>query len=450
MKKIVCKFGGTSLADAGQIRKVMAIVDADADRRWVVVSAPGKRGPDDKKITDLLYLAHDLASKGLDPAPAFDPVRERYLRIAVDLGIATGIQAWLKDVEAGIRGGRSRDWVASRGEYLQARIMAEALGAKFVEAADGMRFRPDGRLDYESYECLGKHLRGRGRFVVPGFYGVDPSGEIRTFSRGGSDISGSIVARAVGADLYENWTDVSGFLMADPKIVPEAQRIEKITYRELRELSYMGAQVLHDEAIFPVREQRIPIQIRNTNDPANPGTLIVSAREPSPHPVVGIAGRKRITNISIEKALMNKERGFGRRVLSVLEAHGVSYEHTPTGIDTMSIVVRDEEIEGRIEAVVDEIRKAVEPDSIEVDRGFALIATVGEGMAFRVGVAARLFAALAHASVNIRMIDQGSSELNIIVGVEEKDYETAVRAIYKAFVEDLIGKRRAKRKKKGA
>ncbi|MBN1422809.1 MAG: aspartate kinase [Planctomycetes bacterium] len=448
MGKIACKFGGTSLADAAQIRKVLAIVDADRDRRWVIVSAPGKRTSDDKKITDLLLLAHDLAAKGLEPSPAFDPIRERYSRIAEDLGTSKGIQSWLKDVEIGIRGGRSRDWVASRGEYLQARIMADALGAKFVAAETGILFREDRRLHPDSYERLGKALRGRGRFVIPGFYGVDPDGEIRTFPRGGSDISGAIVARAVGADLYENWTDVSGFLMVDPRIVPEAHRIEEITYRELRELSYMGAQVLHDEAIFPVREGRIPIRIRNTNDPASPGTLIVPERKPTIHPVVGIAGRKRLTNISMEKALMNKERGFGRRVLGVFEGHGVNYEHSPTGIDTMSVVVRDEEIDHKIDAIVEEIRKTVEPDSVEVDRGLALIATVGEGMACRVGVAARLFTALAKAGINIRMIDQGSSELNIIVGVEEVNYETAVRAIYEAFAEDLIGKKRRKKRKK--
>lgn len=446
MAKIACKFGGSSLADGGQIRKVIDIITSDPGRRWIVLSAPGKRTSGDTKITDMLYLAHGLAEKGVDPRPAFEPVRERFLEIAGELGAGRGIRRWLESVAAGIRAGRSRDWVASRGEYIQARLLAEILDAKFVDAADGIRFREEGRLDPSSYERMARHLKGKGRFVVPGFYGLDPKGVVRTFPRGGSDITGAIVARSVRADLYENWTDVPGFLVADPRIVPEARPIEEITYRELRELAYMGAEVLHDEAIFPVRERKIPIRIRNTNDPGAPGTLIVAERESSDLPVAGIAGRTRCTSIFIEKALMNKELGFGRRVLGVLESHGVSYEHTPTGIDTMSVILRDEEIEGKIEAVVEEIRRSVEPDAIEVERGLGVIATVGQGMAYRVGVAARLFAALAVAGINIRMIDQGSSELNIIVGIEEKDYEPAVRAIYRAFFEDL-GRKRPKRKR---
>ncbi len=437
---IVAKFGGSSVADAGQIRKVAGIVRADPRRRFVVVSAPGKRGAQDKKITDLLYLCHSLGEQGLDTAAPFAVIKERYLGIAEELGVA-GAWEWLRDVQGRVAAGASRDWVASRGEYLSARVIAAFLDAEFVDAAEGIFFGSDGRFAAtESYARLGERLAQvpDGRIaVIPGFYGQDAGGRIRTFSRGGSDVTGAIVARAVGAAAYENWTDVSGMLMADPRLVQDPRPIAEITYREQRELSYMGASVLHDEAVFPVREAGIPIHIRNTDRPEDGGTRIVPERDAAGTPIIGIAGRTGFATIFTEKALMNQERGYGRRVLEVLEAHGISYEHSPTSIDTLSVIVTDEELSTQEAAVVAEIRRAVEPDRIEVAHDIAMIAIVGQGMVHRVGVAARAFAALAGAGINIRLINQGSSELNIIVGVAAPDYPAAVRALYQAFTEGV-------------
>jgi len=434
MGDIVCKFGGTSVADSSQIRKIGSIIRSDPRRRFIVPSAPGKRYGDDTKITDLLYICHDLAKDGLDISVPYGVIRDRYMEITKDLGIELAVSEILDEVEDQIRGGASRDFVASRGEYICGRLISSYLGAKFIDPVGKILFARDGRLDPETYGRLAETLKGNGIFVIPGFYGSDPKGDIRTFPRGGSDITGAIVARAVSAEIYENWTDVSGFLMADPNIVPDAKVIKEITYRELRELSYMGARVLHDEAIFPVKETDIPINIRNTNRPGDPGTMIVRERDYSKSIIVGIAGRKNFTMINIEKALMNKEVGFGRKVLEIIESHGISYEHTPTSIDSMSIIIRDEELNDKGEIVVEDIHKFLEPDKVELVSGLALIATVGLGMAYRVGIAARLFRALADANINVRIIDQGASEMNIIVGVEEKDYENAVRAIYRAFV----------------
>ncbi|MDH7569641.1 MAG: aspartate kinase [Armatimonadota bacterium] len=434
MQSIVAKFGGTSLADAGQMRRVEAIVRADARRRYIVPSAPGKRFPEDRKITDLLYTCHQLAEQGLSFSEPWSIIRERYLELARQLGLGMAIEPELDRIEEAIRGGANRDYVASRGEYLSGLIVAELLGARFVDPADGILLTADGRLDPASYPRLGALLRGEGLFVIPGFYGTGPDGKIRTFSRGGSDITGAVVARAVQASLYENWTDVSGLLMTDPRIVPDAQTIREVTYRELRELSYMGASVFHEEAVFPVRQANIPINIRNTNAPDEPGTLITPTRDASGTPIVGVAGRPKFTMFFLEKELMNKERGFGRRMLEIIESHGMSFEHAPTGIDSMGVVLRDEELGDRTEELLEDIRNTLRPDRIDVITGLALIATVGEGMAYRVGTAARLFTALANAGVNVRMIDQGSSEINIIVGVEEKDFATAVEAIYRAFV----------------
>lgn len=445
MSAITCKFGGTSLADAACVREVRAIIDADPARRYIVPSAPGKRHPDDRKVTDLLYAWHNIACQGLDAAEPRAIIRERFSALARELGVAFDIGALLDGIDAALaaqidaaRGHDTPpapDFMASRGEYLNGRLMAEVLGAAFVDPAECIRFDGAGRLDPESYALLGARLAGPGRFVVPGFYGAAPDGSVKTFSRGGSDVTGAIVARATGSALYENWTDVSGFLMADPRIVPDPKPIAEVTYQELRELSYMGATVLHDEAIFPVREPGIPINIRNTRRPADPGTMIVRDRV-SRAPVCGIAGRKGFTMINIEKAFMNKERGFGLRVLSVLEEFGVSWEHMPTGIDTISLIVKDEELGGRGPAVVDAIRRRCDPDDIALAPGLAIIATVGKGMSHHIGTAARLFSAIAAAGVNLRVIDQGSSEINIIIGVEAGDLERAVRAIYDAFKGD--------------
>ncbi len=435
---IVAKFGGSSVADSGQIRKVAAIVHADPRRRFVVVSAPGKRTKADKKITDLLYLCHSLGKQGLDPAAPFAVIKERYLGIANELGVE-GAWEWLRDIEQQITSGADKDWVASRGEYLSARIIAAFLGAEFVDAADGIRFGADHRFHPgESYARLHARLAEAppGKIaVIPGFYGQDAQGRIKCFSRGGSDVSGAIVARAVQAAVYENWTDVSGMLMADPRIVPDARPIEEITYREQRELSYMGATILHDEAVFPVREGGIPIHIKNTNAPDDLGTRIVTERDSRNTSIVGIAGKTGFATIFTEKALMNQERGYGRKVLEILESRRISYEHSPTSIDTLSVIVTDEELNDKEAEVVGEIRRIVQPDRIEVQRDMALVAVVGQGMVHRVGIAARVFTALAGAGVNIRMINQGSSELNIIVGVAASHYEKSIRAIYDAFVD---------------
>jgi aspartate kinase len=439
----VAKFGGTSLADAAQFRKVQAIVQADPQRRYIVPSAPGKRRAGDKKITDLLYLCHAHVEQELPFDEVFELIAGRYQEIVKDLGLKLDLRPHLDQIKKQIaRGGTAPhgttpDYAASRGEYLSGLILADLLGYDFVDAAEVVLFDEQGRFDAAgTQEKVSKRLAKHARAVIPGFYGASAKGQVRTFSRGGSDISGAIVARGVGAAVYENWTDVCGLLMADPRVVPNPRNIDVITYRELRELAYMGATVLHDEAIFPVRLAGIPVNIRNTNEPEHPGTRIVRDAEPVQHKagISGIAGRKDFTVIALEKAMMNTEIGFGRRLLSCLEDHGVSYEHTPSGIDTMSVVVADAQIKSSLDAVLADIRARCQPDALEVHPHMALIATVGRGMARTPGVAAKLFGALAAAGINIRMIDQGSSEINIIVGVATKDFEPAVRAIYQAFV----------------
>jgi len=431
----VAKFGGTSVATAGQLLKVKSIIDAGAARRVIVPSAPGKATPQDTKITDLLYLAQQLAAKSQGFDALWDKISGRFLEISRELALDLDLVPALMEVKARLAAGAGAQYAASRGEALHGRVVAALLRAEYVDAAEVVLFDRSGRLDPRSYELIRARCSGPGRYVIPGFYGADASGEIRTFSRGGSDVTGSVVARALGAAIYENWTDVSGVLMTDPRVVAEAKPIVEITYRELRELSYMGASVLHEEAVFPVQGLNIPINIRNTNRPEDPGTMIVSERDPGHQVVVGIAGTKGFTVFNVEKAMMNAEIGFGRRLLDVFERLGVSYEHTPTGIDTMSVVVSDKQFTGTTtsEQIIEDITAAVKPDSIKVVPGMALVATVGQGMKHAIGTAARLFTALAKARVNVRMIDQGSSEQNIIVGVEEQDLATAIRAIYNEF-----------------
>lgn len=432
MQKITCKFGGSSLAGAANIRAMQGIVDADPNRRFIVPSAPGKRHDGDRKVTDLLYAWHSIASQGLDASEPRSIIQERFEELAQALGVQFDVRPHLKEIEAQLAENQAADYMASRGEYLNGLLIAELLGAEFVDPAECIRFTAGGELDPATYEILGERLSGSGRFVIPGFYGAMPDGRIKTFSRGGSDVTGSIVARATGSALYENWTDVPGFLMADPRIVENPRGIEEVTYLELRELSYMGATVLHDEAIFPVREPGIPIQIRSTLAPELPGTRIVSHRE-SKHPLCGIAGRGGFSMLNIEKTLMNRERGFGRKVLSAVEELGIGWEHMPTGIDTISLIFRDEELGTQGDKLIDSVQQRCRPDSIHLVSGLAMIATVGQGMNHHIGVAARLFTALSEARVNIRLIDQGSSEMNIIVGVEEEALARAVNAIYRAF-----------------
>lgn len=434
----VAKFGGTSLADAAQIQKVASIIQSDPQRRYVVPSAPGKRTKDDQKITDLLYLCFASAQQRVSFDETFRLIRGRYEQIIADLGIDLDLSEEFETIHQTIREGGSADYTASRGEYLNGRIIAALLGYDFVDPAECIHFHANGRFDgEETQRAISARLRRHERGVIPGFYGSLPDGQVKTFSRGGSDITGAIVARGVHASVYENWTDVSGLLMADPRIIDDPKPIDVVTYAELRELSYMGATVLHDEAIFPVRQAGIPVNIRNTNDPQHPGTRIVRDAEPvtTVGSITGIAGRKDFTIIAIEKSLMNAEVGFGRRVLSALETHGVSFEHIPSGIDTMSLVISDTQLDGKLDEVIESICREVKPDRCEAEPNMALIATVGRGMARTPGMAARLFKAIADAKINIRMIDQGSSELNIIIGVDAADFEKAVRAIYDTFVE---------------
>lgn len=441
MEKIVCKFGGTSLADAAQIRKVRAIVESDPRRRFVVVSAPGKRDKEDAKITDLLLTCWHLAAQKLAYGEPLQLIRARYDEIARDLNIAPltypldDIEVELEKLSRGDLNLASRDWMAARGEFCHALLIAEFLGATFVPAGECIRFDEEGQLDPISYLNLSARLGDADAlYVVPGFYGRDQAGRIKTFPRGGSDITGAVVSRAVGALVYENWTDVSGLLMADPRVVENPKSIGEVTYRELRELAYMGASVLHEETIFPASEAGIPIQIRNTNAPDALGTRIVASRDAGEGGVVGIAGRTGFSTIYIEKAMMNQSRGFGRRVLEILETSGISFEHMPSAIDSMSVIIDDENFEGKESAVLREMSRTLEPDRIELLPKMALIATVGEGMAYRVGISGQLFDALREAHVNVRMISQGASEINIIVGVSEEDYQRAVSAIYHAFV----------------
>lgn len=431
----VSKFGGTSLADSVQVRKALDILRADESRRFVVPSAPGKRHDGDDKITDLLISCHRMAMAGEDPTGLLAHIRGRFDNIIRELGLDIDLGGEFDRIARDLAKGASRDYVASRGEYLTGRLLACALGWEFIDPAGVILFDDRGRFDPEvTHERLSERLRRAGRAVIPGFYGSCPDGSIKTFSRGGSDITGAIVARAAGADVYENWTDVPGFMMADPRIVPDARVIDVVSYRELRELSYMGAQVLHEESVFPVRQAGIPIQIRDTNHPDAQGTLIVNeAPHCSERIITGVAGRRGFSVVHIEKELMNSELGFGRRVLSVMERHGISFEHMPTGIDTLSVIVSDDALNGHLDEVLADIRECVDPDRVEVTRNLALVATVGQGMVRHPGTAARLFSGLASAGVNVRMIDQGSSEMNIIVGVDESDFEKAVRAIYAAF-----------------
>jgi len=435
MERITCKFGGTSLATAEQFQKIKSIVLANPKRKIVVVSAPGKKNSKDIKITDLLYGCYEMAQKGLAIDGIWIKIEERFLEIEKDLGLDCGMAGALSKVKAAIQGGEGKDYVASRGEYLNAVLVARFLGAIFIDAAESIFFDSRGRIDPRTYQILGQKMHDPSRlYVLPGFYGLDVKGHVKTFSRGGSDISGAIAARAAMSVAYENWTDVSGLLMADPSIVENAKPMDYVSYREIRELSYMGAKVFHNEAIEPVRERGIPIHIKNTNRPNDPGTQIVPEIPEDDSLIAGIAGIKDVVLFNIEKYMMNKEKGFGRRVLGIFEALGVNFEHAPTGIDSMSVLVQKEEIGEKIEEIESSIREALAPDNITVSEDLSLIATVGEGMSQRVGIAATLFTALSKAGVNVRVIDQGSSEVNIIVGVARSDYENAIRALYNAFV----------------
>ena len=435
MKKVV-KFGGSSLASAEQFKKVGDIIHADEARRYVVPSAPGKRFNEDTKVTDMLYDCYGEAEKGKDFKESLYAIKERYNEIIKGLSLELSLDEEFAIIESSFKDRAGKDYAASRGEYLNGIIMANYLGYEFIDAAEVIFFNSDGTFnaDYTN-EILGRRLENVERAVIPGFYGSYEDGRVKTFSRGGSDITGSIVAKAVGADIYENWTDVSGVLVADPRIIHNPETITTVTYKELRELAYMGFNVLHEDAIFPVRKAGIPINIKNTNKPEDEGTMIVEStcRQPK-YTITGIAGKKGFVSLSIEKEMMNSEIGFVKKVLKAFETQGISIEHVPSGIDTMTVFVHREEFEAHEQQVLADIHRMTNPDHIEVETELALIAVVGRGMKSTRGTAGRIFSALAHANVNVKMIDQGSSELNIIIGVKDNDFEKAIKAIYDIFV----------------
>ncbi len=440
MANKVVKFGGSSLADANQFRKVADIIKSDDKRRYVVPSAPGKRFSDDIKVTDMLYKCCELAVSNEDFTDDFQIIKDRYNGIISDLGVDISLDADFDIIVNELKARPAKDYAASRGEYLNGKVLAAYLGFNFVDAADVIVFDTKGQLLLDdTVKAVRAKLKELDNAVIPGFYGKTTEGIIKTFSRGGSDVTGSIIANAVNAEIYENWTDVSGFLVADPRIVENPEAIETITYRELRELAYMGASVLHEDAIFPVRSAGIPINIRNTNRPQDAGTMIVSndydfSRESLGHTITGIAGKKGFSTINIEKAMMNNELGFGMKVLNVLYQNGISFEHMPSGIDTMSITVDSAKLEPVREKVLAEIRREVNPDHIEIEDGIAILAVVGRRMKNTRGTVARVFAAMAHARINVKLIDQGSSELNVIIGVSENDLPEAIRRIYDMFI----------------
>ena len=434
----VCKFGGTSMADGNVILSASKIINADKERRYVVVSAPGKRFSGDIKVTDLLYQWSDAFEQKDEKlfGETFEKISARFLNIEREIGKSLGVENALAQMKEEVLNGAGRDYCASRGEFLAGKIMAEVLGVPFVDATEFIRFNEEGVLSEETFELGAKVLSKYQRAVIPGFYGLGADGKVKTFSRGGGDISGSIVARSVMASLYENWTDVSGFYACDPRIVNSPEWISELSYQELRELSYMGANVLHSESIFPVRSAGIPIRICNTFRPEDAGTYIVktSKRDVSENVVTGVAGRKDFTVISLEKSMMNSEVGFVKKVLAVIDKHGISFEHLPSGVDTMSLVIDNVYLkDGMLETIMNEMKDAVHPDKIYAHENIALVATVGHGMAKNVGTSARLFKAISEAGINVIMIDQGSSEMNIIVGVENDDCATCISAIYNEF-----------------
>lgn len=438
MKKVL-KFGGSSLASAEQFKKVGAIIRADGTRRYVVPSAPGKRFSEDTKVTDLLYACYRAADQTKFQAVLAE-IKSRYQEIIDGLGLTLSLEEDFGVIEENFKNQIGEEYAASRGEYLNGKVMAAYLEYEFVDPAEMIRFDGNGQFDAEITELLvQKRLKNVDTAVVPGFYGAKENGEIKTFSRGGSDVTGSIIAGALDVDLYENWTDVSGVMVTDPRIIKDPKVIDTITYRELRELSYMGATVLHEDAIFPVRKAGIPINIKNTNAPDDPGTMIVedTCKKP-PYTITGIAGKRGFCSLFIEKSMMNSEIGFGRKVLQILEEQGISFEHVPSGIDTMTVFIHQDEFTEKEQQVISGVHKAVKPDYMELESDLALIAVVGRGMKSNRGTAARIFAALAHANVNVKMIDQGSSELNVIVGVCDEDFEPAIRAIYDIFVETQL------------
>ncbi|MCD1146877.1 aspartate kinase [Peptoniphilus sp. KCTC 25270] len=433
---IVAKFGGSSLANGQQFEKVKNIVTSCDDRKYIIPSAPGKVSKEDQKVTDLLYLLYNMASHNLNYKEILDMIRVRYDQIIESLHLDLNLDEEFQAIEASIQKGATKDYLSSRGEYLNGKVLSHYLGYDFIDAKDVIFFREDGTFDEEkSYAAIQKMAKEHEHAVIPGFYGAKPSGEIITFSRGGSDLTGSIIARGVSAKLYENWTDVSGFLASDPRIVENPRQIEYITYNELRELSYSGANILHDEAIFPVVSKGIPINIRNTNRPEDQGTFIVEeqSKDNTFHTLTGVTGRKNFTVINISKVRMNSELSFHRKIMTVLEANDIYLEHMPSSIDSLSLIIADKYLQNKTDALINEFKTFCNPDSITVDKDIALVTVVGRNMKNHVGISAKLFSALAQSNINIQMIIQGASEMNIIVGIKNSDYEKAINSIYHAF-----------------
>lgn len=440
MKKIVAKFGGSSLASAKQFQNVKDIIEADEARCYIVVSAPGKRHAEDSKITDILLMCHQLAAHHLSFDEIFAKAAERFRSIVKELELSTDIDGILKEVYIKIENGASREYCASRGEYINARLLADYLSYPFVDAGELIRFERADRLDEEQTRtAIQKRLQDSARAVIPGFYGTGPNGEVLCFSRGGSDVTGALLADACQADLYENWTDVSGFLMTDPAIVPDAMPMEQLTFTELRELSYMGARVMHEEAIFPLRRRGIPVRIRNTDHPEAFGTLITPEPDASDRTglITGLSGKKDFTVFTVEKLRMAEDPSFFRKLLSVFESNDVPVAHMPSAIDSISVIAEDRFINGKAKKILEEIRIYCAPDAIELVHGIAMVAVVGRGMIHTKGISARVFAALADNDINVRIISQGSSEITIMIGVENSDFEKAIAAIYYAFAERI-------------
>lgn len=432
----VAKFGGSSVAGTEQFKKVKAIVDRDPNIKVVVLSAAGKRSSDDHKLTDLLYLCHAHLSYGVPCDDIIHTIEQRLCQIRDELGISFDVGSEMEKLEKSMSKDMSADELVSRGEYLTSRLMADYLGFQFVDAADCVFFSFDGQIDKEkTYGAIAGAYEKYGRIVIPGFYGRLPNGRIRVMTRGGSDISGALAAAAIDADVYENWTDVSGILMADPRIVKDPQPIEKITYAELRELAFMGASVLHEESVLPVKEKGIALNIRNTNCPEHPGTVIVDkieGEESHERFLTGIAGRKNFTIITVNKRNMNTSQTL-RQALEILDRYHANVEHITLGLDSFALVTATAPLGDGLYSLMGDIEKNCHPDNIQVNDGIALVAAVGRKMTYRPGISGKIFRALGEEKINIRTIAQGADELSIIVGVENKNYEAAVRVLYESF-----------------
>ena len=432
----VAKFGGSSVAGPQQFEKVKNIVDSDPSRRVVIVSAAGKRDKDDHKITDLLYLCHAHLQYGVSCDDIVNTIENRFIDIKETLGLKYDVKKDFEALKSRLTKDMSVDELVSRGEYFTARLMAEYLGFQFVDAADCFLFGLDGQVDREKTDAAIKEaLEKYKKILIPGFYGKLPTGRIKTMSRGGSDISGAIAAAAVDADVYENWTDVSGILMADPRIVDEPKSIAKLTYAELRELAFMGASVLHEESILPVKEKGIALNIRNTNDPQHPGTMIVESIEEQgagEKPITGIAGRKNFSIITVCKRNININETL-RQALDIFDRYKVNVEHINLGLDSFAVVASTTAMGDAVYDIASDIKKTCRPDRVYMQEGLALVAAVGRKMTFRPGTSGRLFKALGENGVNIRIIAQGADELSIIVGVENEQFETAIKVLYDGF-----------------